>query len=130
MNKSLLIVLSVLTFCLSSCYYDIDEELNPPLVSKVCDTTASKFAADILPILNSNCNSSGCHNTSTAGGGYIFDNYNEVKSALNNDSARVMSSIIQDNSTNVEYMPKGGGKLSDCEISKITIWVSSGAPNN
>jgi len=130
MNKSLLLLFSVLTFCLSSCYYDVDEELNPPLVSNVCDTAASKFAADIQPILNSNCNSSGCHNTASGGGGYILDNYNEVKSALDNDSARVVSSITHDNSTNAQYMPKGGGKLSDCEIKKITAWIAIGYPNN
>ena len=128
MNKSFLIVLSVLTSCLSSCYYDVDEELNPPLVSNVCDTTASKFAADIQPILNSNCASSGCHTTVAIAGGYIFDNYNDVKSTIVNDSARFIGSILQE--TGYSPMPKGGGKLSDCNISKIKAWISAGALNN
>jgi hypothetical protein len=27
-------------------------------------------------------------------------------------------------------MPVGGSRLSDCDISKIQIWVDAGAPNN
>jgi len=128
MNKLLIILLTVLTFCLSSCYYDVDEELNPPLVSNVCDTTASKFGADIQPILNSNCATTGCHTTVSIAGGYIFDNYTDTKSTIDNDSARFIGSILQE--TGFSPMPKGGSKLSDCNISKIKAWIASGAPNN
>jgi hypothetical protein len=130
MNRLIFITLSTVSIIFSSCYYDVNEELNPTKKNTTCDTLNAKFANDILPILNTNCNSSGCHNNASAGGGYVLDNYNDVKSALDNDSARVVSSITHDNSTNVEYMPKGGGKLSDCEIKKIIIWISSGYPEN
>jgi len=128
MKQSILFALVSLSISLSSCYYDIDEELNPPLTSNVCDTTAAKFAADIVPILNSNCATTGCHTTVSIAGGYIFDNYTDVKATMDNDSARFFSSINQDG--NASAMPKGGSKLSDCNISKIKAWVASGAPNN
>ena len=128
MKKIILFSLVLLSISLTSCYYDVDEELNPPLTSNVCDTTASKFAADIQPILNSNCATSGCHTTAVIAGGYIFDNYTDVKSTIVNDSARFFSSILQDGGAS--NMPKGGGKLSDCNISKIKAWVASGSPNN
>jgi hypothetical protein len=128
MNKTFFLALIGFTLNLSSCYYDVDEELNPPLVSNVCDTTASKFAADIQPILNSNCATSGCHTTVAIAAGYIFDNYTDVKSTIDSDSARFVGSITH--AANISPMPKGGGKLSDCNISKIKAWIASGAPDN
>ena len=128
MNKIILFFLVLMSISLTSCYYDVDEELNSPLTTNACDTTASKFAADIQPILNSNCASGGCHTSVAIAGGYIFDNYNDVKSTIVNDSARFLGSILQE--TGYSPMPKGGGKLSDCNISKIKAWIASGAPNN
>jgi hypothetical protein len=128
MNKIILLCFAFVSISLTSCYYDVDEELNPPLTNNDCDTTASKFAADIQPILNSNCATSGCHTAAVIAGGYIFDNYTDVKSTIVNDSARFIGSILQQ--TGYSPMPKGGGKLSDCNISKIKAWLASGAPNN
>jgi hypothetical protein len=128
MNKIILQCFAFVSISLTSCYYDVDEELNPPLTNNDCDTTASKFAADIQPILNSNCATSGCHTAAVIAGGYVFDNYNDVKSTILNDSARFIGSILQQ--TGYSPMPKGGGKLSDCNISKIKAWLASGAPNN
>ena len=128
MNKIILLCFAFVSISLTSCYYDVDEELNPPLTNNDCDTTASKFAADIQPILNSNCATSGCHTAAVIAGGYVFDNYTDVKSTIVNDSARFIGSILQQ--TGYSPMPKGGGKLSDCNISKIKAWIASGAPNN
>lgn len=109
---------------LNSCYYDKAELLYPD--GKLpCDTsTAPKFSADILPVMNTSCNASGCHNSTDASSGVILDTYAGVKiQALN---GRLMGSIDVVNGT----MPKGGAKLINCTITRIQQWINSGTPNN
>jgi len=125
MKAVLMIIATLFTFSLlESCYYDKEELLYPG--SKLpCDTsTVAKFAADVMPVMSANCNSSGCHNSIDAASGVILDTYNGVKTqALN---GRLMGSIDILNGT----MPKGAGKLANCTIVKIQQWINTGTPNN
>lgn len=125
MKTILIITISILSVSLfESCYYDKEELLYPN--SKLpCDTSAvAKFASDVLPVMNTSCNPSGCHNSTDASSGVILDTYAGVKiQALN---GRLMSSTNQTNGT----MPKGSSKLPNCTLAKIQKWINSGSPNN
>jgi hypothetical protein len=126
--KPILIIIAVLTIIVSfeSCYYDKADLLYPD--GKIpCDTSVvAKFSSDVLPVMNANCNTSGCHNTTSASSGVILDTYAGVKAQIAN--GRLMGSINQTGSFSV--MPKGGGKLNSCAITKIQQWINSGNPNN
>lgn len=115
---------------LNSCYYDNVQELHPQLLlDSNCDTTAvMSFQTHIQPILNNSCGANNsCHNPQGAGGGYVLQNYNGVKSAVN--SGKLLSSILWDG--NAQQMPKGSPtQLSDCSIAKIQKWVDAGALDN
>ncbi|HRI23093.1 MAG TPA: hypothetical protein PLZ45_00400 [Ferruginibacter sp.] len=106
-----------------SCYYDKAELLYPD--GKVpCDTTTvMKFSTDVLPLMNTHCNSSGCHNTASASSGVILDTYNGVKTQAVN--GRLMGSTGVNGS-----MPKGAAKLPSCTLAGIQRWIDSGTPNN
>jgi len=104
-----------------ACYYDKEQELYP---SMACDTASVSFSNDILPMMNTSCNS--CHSTSSALGGIVLDNYGSVSTQANN--GKLYSSVAQINGASP--MPKGGTKLDACKINKIRIWVAVGAPNN
>jgi len=106
---------------LSSCYNDNYQRLYP---SGPCDTTNVTFSGSIMPIINSNC--AGCHNSSYASGNISLDSYNNIVSAIK--GGRFMGSIEQ--APGYSAMPKGGGKLSNCDISSIQAWVNKGMPNN
>ncbi len=125
--KTLLAVFSAILFIgvSQSCYYDKSDLLYPD--GKVpCDTTvAAKFSTDVLPIMNTYCNS-GCHSTASASAGIILDTYNGVKAHVAN--GRLMGSINQ--TGGYSAMPKGGSKLNTCTIAKIQQWINAGAPNN
>ena len=124
MKNILFILACILTSALlGSCYYDKAELLYPD--SKLpCDTTAvSKYSTDVLPIMSSSCNMSGCHNTTDAASGVILDTYAGVKvQALN---GRLMGSTSATGT-----MPKGANKLLNCTLAKIQKWIDSGTPNN
>ncbi len=126
MKTLLFIIATALSaFLLESCYYDKADLLYPD--GKLpCDTTSvtAKFSSDVLPVMNTSCNVSGCHNSTDAASGVILDTYAGIKIQANN--GRLMSSMDIINGT----MPKGGAKLANCTILKIQQWINSGTPNN
>lgn len=125
--KTILITLTaiIMLSLTESCYYDKADLLYPD-GKTVCDsTTTAKFSTDVLPLMNTSCNS-GCHSTASASAGIILDTYNGVKAQVAN--GKLMGSINQANGYSA--MPKGGGKLNTCTIAKLQQWINAGAPNN
>ena len=90
----------------------------PPVVN--CDTTNVTYTASVVPILNTSCTT--CHgasNYAALGGGFKIDNYTDFAGFAK--SGLLMNSINQVSGVNA--MPKGGTKLSACDIAKIGIVV-------
>lgn len=107
-----------------SCYYDKAALLYPD-GKQPCDTTVvTKFSSGVLPIMNSSCNLSGCHNTTDAASGIVLDTYNGVKAQADNGKLVGSTDLINGS------MPKNAAKLASCTIDKIKQWINSGSPNN
>jgi len=123
-SKLLLAVFFVTVLSVTSCYYDKEEVLYPN--TKDCDTTKISFQSTIFPIINSSCNLSGCHDATTQASGYNFTTYAGIKAQI--EVPRFLGSIKHESS--YSSMPKGGGKLSACNILKIEQWKKNGSPNN
>ncbi len=118
------------------CYYDNEAELHPEKYTEQasnCDTTiAMSYATHIKPILNSSCGTSNsCHSSSNTSGVQL-NTYEGVKSQLTTDpceATKLLSSISWDGCAS--FMPKNStAKLNDCYITRIRLWIESGAPNN
>ena len=119
--KKLIVPFVFLGLALSQgCYYDNEEELYQ-FVTGQCDTIAVSYADDIVPLLQANCNTDGCHKAGGAGNG-IFENYQAVKAKVDNGS---MQARVIDQRT----MPPAG-TLSDCQIAIIQVWLNDGAADN
>jgi hypothetical protein len=104
------------------CYYDKEELL---YVTQACDTSAVTLSGTLQPILNTSCNSSGCHNSASASANVILDTYAGVKAVA--DNGKLMASI---NHTGPSPMPKGAPQLSDCVRSQFQAWIHAGAKQN
>lgn len=89
-----------------------------------CDSSKYKFAGDIQPIINKYCK--GCHNSVTASGGYSYETYAGILVPVQN--GRLLGAIKHQ--VGYSHMPKGGNKLSDCQIKKIENWIAAGTPND
>ncbi len=122
------IVLMLVGFSLTGCYYDTEEELYPDKGSGTCDTTTSRYSVEVKTILDAKCNSSACHGGASNPSGIPLDSYDGVKAYLDYDKARFISSIVQDG--NASNMPKGTTKMIDCNINMIKSWINKGYPNN
>jgi mono/diheme cytochrome c family protein len=107
---------------LQSCYYDVAEELYPHVAA--CDTTNVTFTNNVFPVINANCTS--CHSGQAPSGNIRLENYDNISAAANNGS---LLGVIR-HEQGWSPMPKGGGKLNDCDIAEIETWVNEGAPNN
>lgn len=89
-----------------------------------CDTVNMKYSVNIQPIIQANCYS--CHGNGGSQGGVNFDSYNKVKQQAGNG---LLIGVIT-HANGYSPMPKGGAKLSDCDINKIRDWIANGSLNN
>lgn len=89
-----------------------------------CDTTNFKFAANIQPLINTNCK--GCHNAGLANGGVRLDSYEAIATVAND--GRLFGTISH--AQGFLQMPFNGSKLPDCNIAQVRKWIEAGSLNN
>lgn len=109
----------------TGCYYDKEEDLYP--FTDMCDTSGVTLSGTVKPLLQGSCYA--CHNASAAGAagaGINLEDYNSLKGWV--DNGKLVCAVEHGNSCSP--MPKGGGRLPQCDIDKIKVWAANGAPNN
>lgn len=110
----------------SGCYYDSEEFLYPE-INNQCDTSSITFSGSVSSVLSQYCFSCHSNNNAAAYGGNIrLEDYPDVKTQA--DNGRLLGAI--QHLPGYSAMPKGAGKLNDCTIHTIRIWIEDGAPNN
>lgn len=123
MRKTLLIIslFASASMLLSSCYYDVEEELYG---TQPCDTSNVTFAASVQPIINASC--LGCHGDVNPSAGISLSNHAQVSAVA---ASGALSGVIEHQS-GFSPMPKNANQLSFCDRRKIQIWIANGMPNN
>jgi Cytochrome C oxidase, cbb3-type, subunit III len=122
-------IVTFVTILIVSCSKDNEEDVaqNYPDSTNggsTCDTVNIKYTSGVVPILQANCYS--CHGNGLSEGGVTLDNYNALRTRANNGT---LIGVIT-HAAGFPQMPKGGAKLSDCNINKIRSWINNGALNN
>ena len=118
-----MIVGAVSALMATGCYYDNEEELYG-WAKPACDTANVTYSTVVSKILQDNCMQ--CHSAAANMGSVNLEGHAQAKVyALNGKLYGVIS-----HTPGFSPMPKGGNKLSDCDISRIKKWVDAGAPNN
>jgi len=118
----------ILMLLFTSCYYDNEECLYPE-GSTPCDTVNISYSKHIWPIINDYCIS--CHSGGTPSGNIALENYDDINKAamIPEGSYGSLFGVINHSPGN-SPMPENGGKLSDCNIDQVRIWIDLGAPEN
>ncbi len=122
MNK-LVVLTAALAFTLMvSCVSNNEEDLPKNLGG--CDSLSVTYTKDIsVMISSSTCLS--CHSAQTANGGIILETYHDVSG----HAEKMLTSLSWlPNEPAARYMPPGGPKFSECNISKIRAWIAAGKP--
>lgn len=111
----ILLVLIGLTIALSSCQYLNEEEL-----STNCETDNISLAGNILPMIQMECATAGCHVTGT--GRMVLTDYNQLKIVA--DDGRLRHMVIT-----TRNMPPTKS-LDPCQIEELRAWIDQGALDN
>ena len=108
---------------LNACYYDHADILYPNTIP--CDTTSTiSYAQKVVPVLQQQCY--GCHSGGFPSGGIAMGTYATDKAIAVN--GKLYGSISY--ASGFSPMPKGGNKMSACNLSIIKKWIDAGSPNN
>jgi len=87
------------------------------------------FERDILPIFQSNCAKSGCHNAASHEEGYTLDNYANIRRRGivpgNPEASKIYESITLGRGE--KFMPQNSPALSAASINLIKRWILGGA---
>ncbi len=107
---------------------------NPPVGGGPCDPDTVYFQNDILPIFQTNCAKSGCHNAASHIEGIILTDYNNIVSTGEivggrPNSGKIYESIISSSSSDIMPPPPDAPLTAD-QIAKILKWINQGAKNN
>lgn len=86
------------------------------------------FETEILPIFQTNCTMSNCHNSDAQKGGYSFEDYNHIMEAITPNDPRA-SKAYTFLSNSWLLMPPDN-PLPASTRNKILIWIEQGAPNS
>lgn len=123
--KRVIYIFITFLLVIASCYYDNKEYLYPEMPGS-CDTSKVSLSLTIKPILQSYCYT--CHSNTTyqIGNNIKLENYADIKIAVDNGTFYGSVTHLQGFSP----MPKGGGKLSNCNLNQIRAWINQGARNN
>jgi len=87
-----------------------------------CDSSKFTFSGAIKPILDKYC--VGCHMYPNASAS--IDLSSHTGAAVAAKDGKLLNSLKR----SIDWMPKGGKKLSDCQISQFERWINAGTPND
>ena len=87
-----------------------------------CDSTAATYTAKIKPLLDAKCK--GCHNANYTSYGVSFETYGTTVAV--GQTGQLLGAVKH--ISPYKFMPKGGPKLRDCEISMIENWINNSYP--
>jgi mono/diheme cytochrome c family protein len=120
-----LLTLASAALLLGACTSQNGEDLlaSGGVPTPACDTSHVTYAGTVAPILQQ-C--SGCHGGSQPAAAFAVSSYAQVRAKA--ASGSLLGTLNHD--PGYSPMPKGGAKLSDCDLAKLRQWVAAGAPNN
>jgi|TARA_R110000737_G_scaffold193924_1_gene215169 hypothetical protein len=93
------------------------------VTTATCTSTIS-YVVDIKPLVDQNCNTSGCHNSGSSSGGYNLTTYGNVSS-----NADIILKTMR-HSSGVKAMPQGSSKLASSTTDQFDCWIQQGKLNN
>lgn len=106
-----------LSLLVTSCKEDTPDTVD-------CSGLSPTYTSDIKAILDNNCTTSGCHNSSDLANGMDFSNYASASGISQGD--RFLGAI--NHRSGFSAMPQNASKLSDSNIELLTCWVENGSP--
>jgi len=128
-----LLLLGILVFWISGCKHDpVISPATQPTISTHCNADTVYFQNEILPLLVSNCATSGCHNNQSHKHGIVLVDYATVMNTgeinlSNPSSSKIYEAII---GSDEKMPPSPATPLTSEQTNKVLKWIEQGALNN
>ncbi|MFM8805871.1 MAG: c-type cytochrome domain-containing protein [Sphingomonadales bacterium] len=105
---------------------------NTPSFSSTCSSDSVYFVNEVLPIINSNCAMSGCHDAATRADGVQLTSYSTIMKYVKagNAADSKLYKVIIDTDPGDRMPPPPRSPLTAAQIAKIQKWINQGAKNN
>lgn len=123
-------------FMLNGCKHTADDVLvggpgDTTLNTVSCSPDTAYFVNTILPLLRSNCATSGCHDAATAKEEIVMENYGSIMKIVKAGNAvdSKLYKVITDNSED-RMPPSPQNALTSEQIAAVKKWIDQGAKNN
>ena len=126
-----IVVVAIGIFSTVSCVHEMPRDLDGSF-SQNCNSDTVYFTNDILPLLVSNCATTGCHDSHSQRGGIDVTSYWKlIDSGIVKIGRHKRSSLYTCLSASGEnLMPPSGGPLSASNQELIAKWIDQGAHFN
>jgi len=111
-----------------------DTTLEDPTPVNPCDPDTVYFVNDILPLIQSSCALSGCHDPATAQDGVILNNYQNIIQTGDiqpgdPDNSELYENLIETDPDKI-MPPPPRSPLTATQIALVRKWILQGALNN
>jgi mono/diheme cytochrome c family protein len=139
----LLILLISLSFFMTNCKHEFPDTNNGgtgggtgggggvPVVSGTCSADTAYFATEILPMIISNCATTGCHDATTRKEGVQLTNYSTIMNYVRPSNAATSKLYTVCVRSGGERMPPPPmAALTQTQLSRMIVWINQGALNN
>ena len=130
----LFVAVAITIVSISSCKHDpYISPNNTPTISTTCDSDTVYFQNEILPILVSNCATSGCHDNVTAKKGVVLTSYATIINTAEINTANPSESKLYSvmvKSGDDRMPPSPASPLSSSQTASVLKWIEQGALNN
>ena len=122
--KNIFLALIVLCFILSSCSKSSSGNTPPGGgggggTTLNCSSVPKSFSTDVSPLIQTFCNTSGCHASGSNNGPGPLTNYTEISNARTTIRSAVSTGAMPKNTT-----------LTTAQKNSILCWIDAGALNN
>ena len=99
--------------------------LNTTCTTTTCDTTQYTYTNGVSAIFSTYCY--GCHGVAPGTANIYLGDYASAKNVAATQKQQLLNAINYSSAVSAMNMPPAG-KLSDCQILKITTWINKGMP--
>jgi mono/diheme cytochrome c family protein len=96
-----------------------------------CSADTVYFATEILPLINSSCATTGCHDAITHKEGIILNSYANIRayvSPFKAGSSKLYKECVKSGGERMPPPPMPA--LTQAQLSKMIVWINQGALNN
>ncbi len=114
----------LISFSLTACYYDNEEDLYQFITEPPCDTLQVSYRQQVLPLLQTSCYS--CHDATVRSGNIDLETFSKLQTvALNGKLYGSLAHL-----PGFSPMPKNDNAFPECEVAQINSWINDGALEN